>query len=69
MEESPYWKADPTGERALNAAKMIRKNLNLLWLEGKLTERAALAIIKNLKPRFREGITDPDRLLEMLSGY
>ena len=36
MEESPYWKSDPTGERALKTAKMIRKNLNLLWLDGKL---------------------------------
>jgi hypothetical protein len=68
MEESDYWNADPTGERALNAAKMIRKNLNLLWQEDKLSAREARKIIESLEPRFREGITQPDRLLEMLSA-
>ncbi len=69
MEESPYWKADPTGERALNAAKMVRKNLNLLSLDGKLPEREAEEILAQLKPRFKQGITCPDRLLELLSVY
>lgn len=66
-EESPYWKADPTGERALAAARMIRKNLHLLWLDGKLPAPEAEAILVELRPRFREGITRPDRLLELLS--
>ncbi len=66
-EDSPYWKADPTGERAINAAKMIRKNLNLLWLDGKLPEKEADAIIAELRPQFREGITQPDQLLSLLS--
>jgi len=69
MEQSPYWKADPAGERALNAAKMIRKNLNLLWLDGKLSETDAERLLAELKPRFREGITSPERLLEMLSSF
>ncbi|PLX83977.1 MAG: hypothetical protein C0617_09620 [Desulfuromonas sp.] len=67
MEKSPYWQSDPTGERALNAAHMIRKNLNLLWLDGKLPEAEANAILAELKPRFRQGITQPDQLLELLS--
>jgi hypothetical protein len=66
-ENSPFWKADPTGERALNAAKTIRKNLHLLWLDGKLPETEAQAILAQLRPRFREGITCPERLLELLS--
>jgi hypothetical protein len=69
MKESPFWGADPTGERALNAARMIRKNLNLLWLDGKLPREEAETILLELKSRFREGITQPDRLLELLSGY
>jgi len=69
MEDSPYWKADPAGERALNAAKTIRKNLNLLWLDGKLPEAEAHAILAELRPRFREGITCPDGLLELLSVF
>lgn len=67
MEESPYLKADPTGERAINAAKMIRKNLNLLWLDGKLPEQEGIQIVTGFKKHFRESITRPDLLLEMLS--
>jgi hypothetical protein len=69
MEESPYWKADPTGERAFNAAKVIRKNLNYLWLEGKLPAAEADRLLAELRPRFQAGITDPDRLLELLSEF
>ncbi len=69
MEQSPYWKADPTGERALGAANLIRKNLHLLLLDGKMSEEEAEPILKDLKGRFREGIVQPDRLLELLSGY
>jgi hypothetical protein len=67
-EESPYWKADPTGERALQAAKMIRRNLNSLWLDGKLPPAQAIIILRELKGKFREGITQPDKLLELLSA-
>ncbi len=69
MEKSPYWRSDPAGERALNSAKMIRRNLNLLWLDGKLPAAEAENILQTLKPRFREGITRPDRLLELLSEF
>ena len=65
-EESPYWQADPTGDRALTAAKLIRKNLNMLWLDGKLRQEDAEMILGDLKRRFRTGITDPDSLLDLL---
>jgi len=68
-EKSPYRQADPTGERAINAARTIRKNLNLLWLDGKLPQPEAGAILEELRPRFRQGITRPDEILEMLSEY
>ena len=68
QEKSPYWKADPSGERALKAAKMIRRNLNTLWLDGKLPPGDALAILKELKGRLRDGITQPEKLLELLSA-
>ncbi len=67
-DQSPYWKADPTGERAIAAAKTIRKNLNLLWRDGKLPPPAAQAMLAELRPRFRDGITNPEQLLELLSG-
>jgi hypothetical protein len=69
MQESPYWKADPAGERALYAAKAIRKNLHLLWLEGKLPEAQAEQLLCEIKQRLRQGIVHPEKLLELLSGY
>lgn len=69
MQESPYWKADPAGERALNAAKAIRKNLHLLWLEGKLPDSQAEQLLGEIKQRLRDGIVHPEKLLELLSGY
>lgn len=66
-ENSPYWKADPTGDRALTAAKLIRKNMNLLWLDGKLQPEDAELILKELRNRFKLGITDPDELLPLFT--
>jgi len=63
---SPFWQADPTGDRALTAAKLIRKNLNMLWLDGKLRQEDADIILGDLKQRFRSGITNPDSLLDLL---
>ncbi len=65
-QDSPFWQADPTGDRALTAAKLIRKNLNMLWLDGKLRQEDADIILGDLKQRFRSGITDPDSLLDLL---
>ncbi|MDO9081569.1 MAG: zinc dependent phospholipase C family protein [Desulfuromonadales bacterium] len=64
---SPYLKADPTGERALRAASALRRNLNHLWLEGKLSESAIEKQMAEVKNLFRAGITQPERLLELLS--
>jgi Zinc dependent phospholipase C len=69
MEHSPFWKADPAGERALYTADIIRKNLNLLWLDGKLPEAEAQKLLTQLKMRFRQGITNPEALLDLLAGY
>jgi hypothetical protein len=68
LEASPYWQADPTGERALHVAKVMRKNLNLLWLDGKLPARQAEALLQETRQLLRAGITDPDRLLELLAA-
>jgi len=64
---SPYLKADPTGERALGAANALRSNLNHLWLEGKLTESAIEFQMVEVKNLFRAGITQPEKLLELVS--
>lgn len=66
--DSPYLRADPTGERALYVAQQLRKNLNLLWLDGKLDDDASQELSAALKKQFRQAITEPDRLLELLAN-
>ncbi|MEJ2471547.1 MAG: zinc dependent phospholipase C family protein [Desulfuromonadales bacterium] len=68
IETSPFRKADPTGERALNSASMIRKNLKTLWLDGKLREAEADEMLAIIKLRLRDGICRPDDLLSLLSA-
>jgi len=67
MENSPYWSADPTGERALHTAKIMRKNLKSLWQEGKLGADEIENYLSGLRPKFRQGIIQPERILELLS--
>lgn len=64
---SPYLKADPTGERALRAATAIRRNLHHLWLEGKLPQGEVENHMSALKIYFRDGITRPEKLLELIA--
>lgn len=68
LEGSRYLDADPTGERAIGAARMIRRNLRLLWMDGKLTDREMDAILAQLRLRLREAICQPDELLALLSA-
>ncbi len=65
--DSPYWGADPTGDRALTAANLIRKNMNLLWLDGKLRQEDSDVILQELRNRFKLGITDPDEILPLFT--
>lgn len=66
-EQSPYWNADPTGDRALTASNLIRKNMRLLWLDGKLQQEDSDLILKELRERFKLGITDPDEILPLFT--
>jgi len=65
--DSPFWKADPTGDRALTAASLIRKNMNHLWLEGKLHQEDSDLILKEIRNRFKLGITNPDEILPLFT--
>ncbi len=67
-EDSRYFRADPTGERALQAAEMVRKNLRLLYRSGKITKAQALEQLVELKGRLRAAICSPEQLLEILSA-
>jgi len=64
---SPFLKADPTGERAQRAAVAIRRNLNHLWLEGKLSKSEGEKQIIEVKKLLRAGITAPEKILELVS--
>ncbi len=68
LDGSPYRNADPTGERALYAAGMIRKNLHNLWLDGRLNANDAALMVAVIKKRLRESICRPDDLLTLLSS-
>ncbi len=67
LDNSPFCNADPTGERALNTAGMIRKNLHMLWLDGRLRESDADQMLAVFKGKLKEGICRPDDLLTLLS--
>ncbi|TYO98827.1 zinc dependent phospholipase C [Geothermobacter ehrlichii] len=69
LDTSPYWQADPAGERALYAARIIRKNLNFLHICNKLPKEEGERLVAEMRPHFREGMTCPDQLLELLSAY
>lgn len=64
---SPYLKADPTGERALRAADVLRRNLSHLRLEGKISQSEGEKQVAEIKNLFRAGITQPEKLLELVS--
>jgi len=65
--DSQIWQADPTGETALEAAKIIRKNLKLLLLHGKIDPKNTDEYLLGLRPIFRDCITRPNELMERLS--
>jgi len=67
LDQSPYFHADPTGERALLTAETVRKNLRLLYRSGKMTTEQALEQLDQLKGKLRGAICSPELLLEILS--
>ncbi|GFO53673.1 hypothetical protein GMSM_06800 [Geomonas sp. Red276] len=66
-ENSRYFKADPTGEKALAAAEAVRKNLRLLYRSGKITKDQAYAELGEIKTKLKDAICQPELLLEILS--
>lgn len=66
-EESRFYRADPTGERALAAAEAVRKNLRLLYRSGKITKPQAYTELAELKIKLREAICEPELLQQILS--
>ncbi len=67
LEESRYFQADPTGERALATAEAVRKNLRLLYNAGKIAKDDAVTQVDTMRKRLREAIWEPEKLLQILS--
>ena len=67
-ERSRFYRADPTGEKALAAAEAVRKNLRLLYRSGKLSKPQAYAELNELKGKLKEAICEPELLLQILSS-
>jgi hypothetical protein len=65
MEASPFWNADPTGEKAIGVAKGIRKKMIKRWFEDRLSGERTEKIISELKPMFYDRITRPDSMHEL----
>jgi hypothetical protein len=68
MEKSRYFQADPTGERALLSAEMVRKNLRLLYRSGKIDKAQAMGQLLELKGNLRNAICEPEQLAHILSA-
>ena len=66
-ENSRYFQADPTGERALQAADSVRRNLRLLYRSGKLSKEQALEQLDEIKGKLRAAICEPEHLTQILS--
>ena len=67
FEDSRFFHADPTGERALATAEAVRKNLRLLYRSGKLTKPQAMEQLDEIKGKLRDAICQPELLLQILS--
>jgi hypothetical protein len=66
-EESRFFRADPTGERALATAEAVRKNLRLLYRSGKITKEQAYNQLEDIKGKLLAAICEPDMLTRILS--
>jgi zinc dependent phospholipase C len=65
-EDSRFFRADPTGERALVAADTVRRNLRLLYRSGKLTKAQAFEQLEDIKGHLRDAICEPEIITRIL---
>lgn len=65
MENSKYFQADPTGEKALATAQMVRRNLRILYASGKISREEAYGQLEDMKRRLHESICSPALLQQV----
>jgi hypothetical protein len=66
-ENSELLLADPTGERALAMAEAVRKNLRLLYKNGRVTKAEGLEQVEILRIKLRQALQKPELLDEIYS--
>jgi len=64
-QESELLLADPTGERPLAMAEAVRKNLRLLYKNGRLTKAEGLEQVEGLRIKLRQALHKPELLDEV----
>jgi hypothetical protein len=67
-QDSELLLADPTGERPLAMAEAVRKNLRLLYKNGRLTKTEGLEQVEGLRMKLRQALYQPELLDEVFSG-
>jgi hypothetical protein len=67
LEMSRFLQADPTGERPLEAADAVRRNLRILYRSGKLTKLQADELLAELKTKLADAICEPEKMQQILS--
>jgi len=67
-QDSELLLADPTGERALAMAEAVRKNLRLLYKNGRMTKAEGLEQVERLRVSLRQALYKPELLDEVYSG-
>ena len=66
--DSRLLQADPTGERALAMAEAVRKNLRLLYKNGRMTKAEGVEQVELLKIKLRQALDNPELLEEIYNG-
>jgi hypothetical protein len=64
-QDSELLMSDPTGERALAMAEAVRKNLRLLYKNGRLTKEEGLEQVEKLREILRQALHRPELLDEV----
>jgi hypothetical protein len=67
-QESECLLTDPTGEKTLAVADALRKNLRLLYKNGRISRADGMEQVELLKDRLRKALRKPELLKGLHSG-
>ena len=61
-EDSKFLRVDPTGERALTAADILRKSLRLRYKSGFMSKEEGFEQVESLRSTLRDSLHNPELL-------